>query len=156
MPLAPDSTTLTTARQATAVVRLTVPRSQIQTVMGPAISEVFAALAAQGLTPAGPLFSYHLRMDSSVFDLEVGVPVGASFQPSGRVVASELPAVEVARGVHEGAYEGLGPSWGEFRARLEAQGLTAAEGLWECYARGPESSPDPANWRTELNQPLRR
>ncbi len=26
--------------------------------------------------------------------------------------------------------------------------------LWECYAAGPESGPDPAKWRTELNRPL--
>ena len=26
--------------------------------------------------------------------------------------------------------------------------------LWECYTVGPESSPDSADWRTELNRPL--
>lgn len=156
MPLAATLAFLPSPRQDTAVVRLTVPRSQIEEVMGPAIGEVFQALAAQGLKPAGPLFSYHLRMDPVVFDLEVGVPVGPGFEPQGRVVASELPAVEVARGVHEGGYEGLGPSWGELRARLEAQGMPRTEGLWESYARGPESSSDPAEWRTELNQPLAR
>lgn len=148
MPLAATLAFLPSPRQDTAVVRLTVPRSQIEEVMGPAIGEVFQA--------PGPLFSYHLRMDPVVFDLEVGVPVGPGFEPQGRVVASELPAVEVARGVHEGGYEGLGPSWGELRARLEAQGIPRTEGLWESYARGPESSSNPAAWRTELNQPLAR
>jgi len=28
--------------------------------------------------------------------------------------------------------------------------------LWEVYVAGPESGPDPATWRTELNRPLSR
>jgi hypothetical protein len=27
--------------------------------------------------------------------------------------------------------------------------------LWELYSVGPQSTPDPANWRTELNRPLK-
>ena len=37
---------------------------------------------------------------------------------------------------------------------MEAQGLQQAEDLWECYLTHPDSDPDPANWRTELNRPL--
>jgi len=33
-------------------------------------------------------------------------------------------------------------------------GYKQAENLWEVYSVGPQSSPDPANWRTELNRPL--
>jgi len=29
-----------------------------------------------------------------------------------------------------------------------------AGGIWERYVYGPESNPDPATWRTELNQPV--
>ena len=60
----------------------------------------------------------------------------------------------MARTVYHGGYEGLGPAWGEFLGWIESQGLKSAEDLWEVYAAGPESSPDPANWRTELNRPL--
>jgi hypothetical protein len=42
-----------TEAQPTAVIRLTIPRAEIQTVMGPAIAEVMAAVTAQGLAPAG-------------------------------------------------------------------------------------------------------
>jgi hypothetical protein len=38
----------------------------------------------------------------------------------------------------------------------ELMAAVAAQGLWECYAAGPESNPDPASWRTELNRPLAR
>ncbi|MCW5979549.1 MAG: GyrI-like domain-containing protein [Bryobacteraceae bacterium] len=142
--------------QRAAVIRLTVPRNEIRSVMGPAISDVMAAIAQQGIAPAGPLFSYHLRMDPDVFDLEVGVPVAAPVSPSGRVKPGELPAATVARTVYQGPYEGLGAAWGEFGAWIAKNGHSPRPDLWECYLAGPESSPNPADWRTELNRPLTR
>ena len=38
-----------TAAQLTAIIRLTIPRSEIRKLMGPGISEVMAAVAAQGV-----------------------------------------------------------------------------------------------------------
>ena len=105
-----------TAEQLTAVTRLTVPREEIRNVMGPGIREVMAAVAAQGIAPTGPWFTYHLRMDPAVFDFEVGVPVGAPVAAAGRVRAGHLPAATVARTVYHGPYEGLAGAWGEFEA----------------------------------------
>jgi effector-binding domain-containing protein len=133
---------------------LTIPRAQIQNVMGPAISEVMAAVAAQGIAPAGPVFSHHLRMDPDVFDFEVGVPVTAPVSVTGRVYASQLPAAKVARTVYQGPYEGLGTAWGEFIENITAEGHQPASDLWECYVAGPESGSHPTAWRTELNRPL--
>ena len=143
-----------TVAQRTAIIRLTIPRAEIRKVMGPSIGEVMAAVAAQGMTPAGPVFSHHLRMDPDVFDFEIGVPVAAAIARTGRVQPGELPAATVARTVYHGPYEGLGRAWGEFDAWIAAEGLTPAPDLWECYVSGPESGPDPAAWRTELNRPL--
>ena len=42
-----------TTEQLTAMIHVTVPRSEIQKVMGPGIQEVKAAIAAQGVTAAG-------------------------------------------------------------------------------------------------------
>ena len=143
-----------TAAQQTAIIRLTFPRVEIHNVMGPAIGEVFAAVATQGIGPRGPVFSHHLRMDPGTFDFEVGVPVDSSVTPVGRVQPGSFPATTVARTVYHGPYEGLGAAWGEFGAWIAASGRTPAPDLWERYVSGPESSPDPANWRTELNRPL--
>ena len=140
--------------QPAAVIRLTIPRAEIQTVMGPAIAEVLAAVAAQGLAPAGPVFSHHLRMDPETFDFEVGIPVNAPVSATGRVNASQLPAATVARTVYHGPYEGLGSAWCEFSEWMATEGYKPAANLWECYAAGPESNADPATWRTQLNRPL--
>lgn len=145
-----------TEARLTAVIRCTIPRAEIRNVMGPAIAEVMAAVAAQGAAPAGPVFSHHFRMDPETFDFEAGVPVHAPVSAAGRVIASQLPAATVARTVYHGPYEGLGAAWGEFIAWIAAERHTAAPDLWECYVAGPESNPDPATFRTELNRPLIR
>lgn len=143
-----------TTAQLTAVIHLTVPRAEIQNVMGPGISEVMAAVAAQGVGPAGPWFTHHLRMDPEVFDFEVGVPVNTPVVAVGRVKPGQLPAARVARTVYHGPYEGLGPAWGEFEAWITAHGHTMAPDLWEVYVTDPSADPDPAAWRTEFNRPL--
>ena len=141
------------ARQ-TAVIRLKVPRAQIREVMGPAIGEVMAAVAGQGIGPAGPVFSHHFRMSPELFDFEVGVPVTREVKPVRRVQASTLPAETVARTIYRGPYEGLGDAWAEFQKWIVAAGHQQADNLWECYVRGPESGPDATHWETELNRPL--
>jgi effector-binding domain-containing protein len=87
-------------------------------------------------------------------DFEIGVPVTAPVAAAGRVEAGRLPAATVARTVYHGPYEGLGPAWAEFGAWIAAEGHTPGPDLWECYIAGPESNPDPATWRTQLNRPL--
>jgi effector-binding domain-containing protein len=143
-----------TDAQETAVIRLTIPRAEIRNVMGPGIGELMATVAAQGIATAGPWFTHHLRMDPEVFDFEIGVPVTASVAPAGRVKAGRLPAAKVARTVYHGPYEGLGAAWGELDAWIAGEGHKVKGDLWEIYVAGPESSPDPASFRTELNRPL--
>lgn len=138
----------------TAVIRLTIPRHQIQQVMGPGIQELMAAVTAQGIGPTGAWLCHHLRMAPDIFDFEIAVPVSAPVLPVGRVQAGSLPAATVARTLYHGGYEGLGNAWGEFIAWINAHGHKPAENLWECYIAGPESGSDPTKWRTELNRPL--
>ena len=140
--------------QVTAVVPVTTPRSEMQQAMGAAITELMTTLAAQGIAPAGPLYSRHFRMDPATFDFEVGVPVASPVTPAGRVRPGEIPATTVARTIFHGNYDGLGAAWGEFDAWIKANGHAPAPDLWERYVTGPESTPDPAGWRTELNRPL--
>jgi effector-binding domain-containing protein len=143
-----------TDEQLTAVIHLTVPRADISNVMGPAIAEVLDAIAAQGMAPTGPCFSYHHKRPSDTFDFDVGFPVGKPIAPAGRVKMGKLPAAKVVRTKYRGGYEGLGAAWGEFCAWIEAEGLEVLENLWERYLSGPESSPDPSQWSTELNRRL--
>jgi effector-binding domain-containing protein len=143
-----------TAAQLTAAIRLTIACEEIRNVMGPGLTELMVTVATQGIAPTGPWFTHHLRMDPDVFDFEICLPVAEPVVATGRVKPGRLPAAKVARTIYHGSYERLGDAWGEFDAWITANGLVPASDLWECYVAGPESSPDPANWRTELNRPL--
>jgi effector-binding domain-containing protein len=142
--------------QRAATIRFTIPRAEIRNVMGPGMAELKAAIDAQGLAAAGPMFSHHFRMDPAVFDFEIGLPVTAAFSAVGRVKPGELPPATVARTVYHGPYEGLGAGWGEFDSWVKAEGHTPGPDLWESYVSGPEANPDPATFRTELNRLLLR
>lgn len=143
------------AAQAAATIRLRIPKDQIRTEMGPAMEEVKTALDAQGLVPAGPMFSHHFRMEPDHFDFEVGLPVETAVAPAGRVQPSELSAGRVARTTYHGEYEELGSAWSEFGQWIADQGLTPAEDLWESYGAGSGAEADSSAPRTVLVRPLK-
>ena len=143
-----------TDERSTAVIRLAVPRAAIRTVVGPGVAELMSAAAAQGIAVAGPWCVHHFRRPADTFDFEICVPVASPVAAAGRVTPGRVPAMTAARTTYRGPYEGLAAAWGEFRAWIAAAGRKPAEDLWECYVVGPESTPDPAGWRTELTRPL--
>ena len=122
---------------------------------GPAVQELAAALAAQGIVPTGAAFAHHFRITPGVFDSEVGFVTPRRVDPTGRVQASQWPAERCARAVYAGPYEGLPAAWGEFDTWMKSNRLAQADDLWEHYVTGPQSDPDPTTWRTELYRPLR-
>jgi effector-binding domain-containing protein len=143
-----------TPAQLVATIHITTPRSEIQHVMGPGIGEAMAAVATQGVGPAGPWFAHHLTTTPEVFDFDICVPVSAPVTAVGRVKPGQRPAVTMVRTVYHGPYEGLGDAWRDFSAWVEANGYHTADDLYECYVVGPESSAEPADWRTELSRPV--
>jgi effector-binding domain-containing protein len=123
-------------------------------VMGPGLSELRAAIAAQGIAPTGPWFDHLFRRPTDTFDFEICLPVAERVRPVGRVKAGQLPAATVARTIYHGGYGGLGAAWGEFEAWIMANGHKSGSDFCQCYLAGPESNADPATWRTELIRPL--
>jgi effector-binding domain-containing protein len=144
-----------TKAEMAAVIHLTIPRADMMKSFGPAVGELIAELARQGVRPQGGAFAHHLTMSAATFDFELGFKINTPVTANGRVKPGELPAAKVARTIYSAPYEGLHPAWGEFNQWMEASGLRKAEDLWEVYLVGPQSTPDPAHWRTELNRPLR-
>lgn len=143
-----------TSAQITAFIHLTVTPEEMQRVFAPTIVELISTVTVQGITPVGPIIAHHLRGPTDTFDFRLSIPVSARVTTSGRVQPGELPARRVARTIHHGPYEGLRESWGEFMNWIVASGYRVASDLWETYVIHPDSNPDPAAWRTELNRPL--
>jgi len=151
--------TMTTA-QHTALIHLKVSLDEMMQVFGPTVGELIAAVTAQGIAPAGPVFAHHLKIEHDTagvpahFDFELSVPVVTPVLPAGRMKPGQWSSMKVARTIHHGPYEGLPDAWGEFMDWLQAEGLTPAPDLYESYVTGPHSDPDPKMWRTELTRPL--
>ena len=64
-----------TQAQAAAVIHLTVARSDMMKVFGPAVGELMSVLATQNVEPVGAVFAHHLEMSPDNFDFELGVRV---------------------------------------------------------------------------------
>ena len=136
--------------QITAVVRFTIPRTEIVEAMGAGRMEILDVLAAQDIEPTGPWFSRHYRMHPDIFDFEVGLTVARPISPSGRVAPGTLPAGSIAFTVYHGPYEGLGTAWADFMQWLDENGYRAGEQLWEHYATDEEGEPATALCRPVL------
>jgi len=102
---------------------------------GSGLSELKAAVAAQGIATTGAWFDHHFRRPTDTFAFEICLPV-------------------VARTIYHADYDGLGAAWGEFEAWMVANGHKTGPDFWQCYLMDPESNTDPSTWRTELNRPL--
>ena len=142
--------------QPLAVIHLVVTQAEMMKSFGPAVGEVLAALKAQGVAPVGPVVAHHHRNPSDTFDFDVGFPVAAPIQASGRVVPAQRAAQTFARCVHTGGYEELDQAWRAFHAWLDAEKIATASELWETYLAGPETGPDGSKYRTELARPVVR
>jgi effector-binding domain-containing protein len=127
---------LQTEAEPAAVIRLTVPRSEMRKVFGPAVGELMAALADQGVKPSSPVFAHHLQMSPDTFDFELGVKVAAPVKATGRVKPGELPATKVARTIYSGPYEGLPSAWSEFDTWMKANNTRRPKAFGSCIPSG--------------------
>lgn len=133
-----------------AVIHIAIPKAEIRNVMGPAMQELMALVAAKGITPAGRIFSHHFIHEADRFEFEVGIPVSGAVKEAGRVRSGALPARKVVRTIYTGGYEGLGAAWGAFSAAVDKAGHSTTGEFWEVYLTGPETGPDGSRYTTEL------
>lgn len=145
---------VTTEPVVTAVVRGVVPAHELPAFYDRAFGVLPGTVAAQGIAVVGPAFGLYHGLPGERVDLEAGFPIDRAVQPEGEVVAGELPGGRVARLVHTGSFDGLGPAWQRLGEWIGAQGLTPGEVFWEVYLTEPAPDMDPADLRTELNWPV--
>lgn len=148
----------------TAVVRVTgVPMSELAEVFDSVFGTVLPRAFEAGLVPAGPpvaLYTDAVEGPDSVVDLEIGFPLRAPLAEQvgtelieaddRRVVASELPAGDIAVTSHVGPYDDLGRAWGEFMGEIAGTGRASGLPFWESYVTEPSPDTDPATLRTDL------
>ena len=136
-----------------AFIHLTIPRTEMHAVLPPTLTELFAAVKAQGL-PIVPWFAHHLTLSEGDFDFEACIPVDSSFVPVGRVQRGLWPAGNVARTTYHGDYPGLPNAWRQFSDWITQHGHARANHIYEHYVVHQGVTKMPAEFRTELSWPL--
>jgi DNA-binding transcriptional MerR regulator/effector-binding domain-containing protein len=124
------------------------------------------ALTAAGLTAAGP---YGALYPGDFFELERseitvflpvtsdgGGPGGAGLDPAGRVRLLEIPAVEAAVAVHQGAFSEIDRTYGAVGAVVAERAIGVDGPIREYYLVSSADTDDVAKHRTEVCWPVFR
>ncbi|KRE76344.1 GyrI-like domain-containing protein [Arthrobacter sp. Soil763] len=144
------------AEQPTAVLRETVPMNALREFFDRAYKSVMTAVEQQNVQLAGPPFAMYRGMPTDVVDVEAGFPLAAAY-PGGDapgVRAGVLPAGRALEAMHVGPYDTLPETYGAVMAKMQAEGLTPGEAMWEYYLSDPAKEPDPAVWKTLVVWPV--
>jgi DNA-binding transcriptional MerR regulator len=123
-----------------------------------AVGELIATLAAQRVAPSGPSGAV---VSDEFFNDERGqvtvfVPTSASVRAVGRVMATRLPAVELAVIVHHGSHVDIDRSYGALAEHVSRRAISVDGPLRERYLVGRNDTADESQWRTEIGWPIFR
>jgi effector-binding domain-containing protein len=136
--------------QPTAAVRASVAVSELPAIFDHAFPAVMTALRAQGLRPSGEPFGYYPRTPGDRVEVEAGFPVASRIEPTGDVVASQLPAGRTVSAIHIGPYDTLADTYNGLVAWAKEHDLEPSGPMWECYLTDPRLEPDPSRWQTKV------
>lgn len=124
-------------------------------VVRPLFGELMARLARDGIEPAGPAVAYYERTPvGGDVVVHVAVPVPDSVRSGTDFAILDLPRVPRAATLeYRGAMDDVLPAWRSVDHWIEANGYRADGPARERYV---VYSDDPAEWVTELQQPVTR
>jgi effector-binding domain-containing protein len=110
--------------------------SQLRQTIAGALDEVLDVIGAEGLAPAGPVFTRYHRI-GPIAELEVGIPLAQTVRPHPRVLNSTLPGGPAVHAVCMGGRVKLVQTVRALYEYLKSAGLTASGGYWEYYLAEP-------------------
>jgi DNA-binding transcriptional MerR regulator len=121
-----------------------------------AFTELYGAVRAAGLRPAGPAGTLY---SGEVFEWERGevtafVPVAGAAVGTGRAGLLEVPPAELAIAMHEGAFAELDRTYGALGTYVTERELGVDGPIREYYVVSPLDTDDEARYRTEVAWPV--
>ena len=143
-----------TQERHTLVIRTSTPVEKLSEVMGSGYGEIMQVMGTSGVQPAGPPFAVYHNMDMSNLDVEIGFPVTAKTQGSGRVKAGKLPGGKAAVTVHVGPYQKIEEAYNRLTAYVKEQGLETESFCYEFYLNDPGET-KPEDLKTEIYFPVK-
>lgn len=133
-----------------AAVRRQVARGAVGSAWRPALDLVWEFLRSHpGLRTDGHnIFLYHHPAShNALLDVDFGVEVSQSFEPSGEICETNTPAGKAAIAVHRGGYDGIHRAHSAIEQWAKAHGRTFAGSCWEIYG---DWSDDPSKLETTV------
>jgi effector-binding domain-containing protein len=143
-----------TKEQPTLAVRTSTPVEKLSEVMGSCYGEIMQVIGSTGAQPAGPPFAMYYNMDMSNLDVEIGFPVTAKTEGSGRVKAGKLPGGKAVTTLHVGPYDKIGDAYERLTAHVKEQGLETESFCYEFYLNDPGET-RPEDLKTEIYFPIK-
>lgn len=124
----------------------------ISPVIQPLFGDLADRLARAGIAIVGPVIAYYDARDDGTVGVHACVPVNVEPDAAPGFSIVDLPAVEkVATTVHHGDVAGIGAAWQALGRWVEDNGYRTAAPVREVTL---EWTPDPADWVTELQEPI--
>lgn len=123
-----------------------------------AFDEIHNVLRRQRVNPTGPkggLFPTEIFTEE-VGEITVFVPIGEAMSPSGNLFVRELPPVELAVAVHQGAYAELDRTFGSVGSHVVERTIAVAGPIREHYLVMRDDVADESQLVTEIGWPIFR
>lgn len=116
---------------------------------------LYQAAERYDLEVVGAPLGVYYQAGGSVFDMAVGLAVEEIPESvEAPVFADELASGRAVTAEHVGPYDTLIDSWMLLLESVKVPGQSFRAAGWEEYVLGPESGPDPSQWRTIITQPV--
>ncbi|HEY5923570.1 MAG TPA: GyrI-like domain-containing protein, partial [Kofleriaceae bacterium] len=158
-PRRPTMSVTITQKQLEPAIALVIKRKtsqdEIAKTLGECLPTVFAFAQQHGVPFAGPPFTRYVEMGRGLWTIEAGLTIATPHPGEGDIVATELPGGKAVVAIHKGSYESLGETHAAIERYLDEHKLTAGA-PWETYLTDPATTPNPAEWQTEVVYPLTR
>ena len=142
------------AGQAILLIRRSIPRSELQSMLSECFGKLYAHGAKAGLAIAGWPVARYLSVGPGNWTVEAAMPLAAAASGEGEMESGTLPAGPVAVGIHAGVYDQLPETYAAIEKWMAANDVRAGGAPWEWYVTDPAQHPDPADWKTEVYWPL--
>jgi effector-binding domain-containing protein len=121
------------------------------------MAEIWAAAEQTGVRFSGPPFLLmHHSLDAETGgDVEICAPVPEPFLAENGVHGREIEATTAVTTVHRGPYDAIGPAYQTLTGWAREHEREIVGPPREVYLTDPQETPDPADYLTEVQLPIR-
>ena len=132
-----------------------IQREEIPQALAEMFGAVFQFATSQGIEFAGPPTACYPGMGAEQLTLRAGMPVLGATAGEGDILLGSLGGGSVATTLHKGPYDTLHEAHSAIESWLSENSEVPGGAPSEVYVTDPGEVPDPAEWVTEVNWPLR-